>query len=364
MGLTEDRLRLDHPPAMSVTGFFPPHANALCIAKQKNRRRPSSTSSQPFRCGLIASGLTTAVEVAIGPGNGDTTMATIGTFTKTASGDINGTVKTLTFDAVQEHLRVRNSKVTPPRVVSGPTLLTGICFCEQCGGAMTLRTGKGGRYRYYTCSIKARQGETGCSGRSIPMPQLDALVCDHIESRLLQPKRLEEVLASILDRREERADRRREHIAELNRRVAATELRLKRLYEAIESSVADLNDPALKERIVALRALRDQAQVDSERAHAMLESSGSMAVTPTALRKFATTARRRLRQDGGGYRRDHLRAFAQRVEVGEGHVRIVGSKGEPLRALTSVSSGKSAGIGVPTLGLKWRRGWDSNPRNP
>ncbi len=25
---------------------------------------------------------------------------------------------------------------------------------------MTLRTGKGGRYRYYTCSIKARQGET------------------------------------------------------------------------------------------------------------------------------------------------------------------------------------------------------------
>ncbi|MEE4454894.1 recombinase family protein [Novosphingobium resinovorum] len=33
-----------------------------------------------------------------------------------------------TFDAVQEHLPIRNSKVTPPRVVGGPTLLTGICF--------------------------------------------------------------------------------------------------------------------------------------------------------------------------------------------------------------------------------------------
>ncbi|MGH7086202.1 MAG: recombinase family protein, partial [Acetobacteraceae bacterium] len=63
-----------------------------------------------------------------------------------------------TFDAVQAHLRARNPKVTPARVVSGPTLLTGICFCSDCGGAMTLRTGKGGRYRYYTCSIKARQG--------------------------------------------------------------------------------------------------------------------------------------------------------------------------------------------------------------
>jgi hypothetical protein len=70
----------------------------------------------------------------------------------------------------------------------------------------------------------------------------------------------------------------------------------------------------------------------------MLESSGSMAVTPAVLRKFATTARRRLRQEGGGYRRDHLRAFAQRVEVGEGHA-CIGSKGELLRALTSVSSG-------------------------
>jgi site-specific DNA recombinase len=54
-----------------------------------------------------------------------------------------------TFDAVQAHLRSRNPKVTPARVVSGPTLLTGICFCADCGGAMTLRTGKGGRYRYY-----------------------------------------------------------------------------------------------------------------------------------------------------------------------------------------------------------------------
>ena len=106
-----------------------------------------------------------------------------------------------TFDAVQSHLRVRNPKVTPARVVSGPTLLTGICFCADCGGAMTLRTGKGGRYRYYTCSIKARQGETGCKGRSIPMEKLDNLVVEHLADRLLQPERLEEVLASVLDRR-------------------------------------------------------------------------------------------------------------------------------------------------------------------
>ena len=268
-----------------------------------------------------------------------------------------------TFDAVRAHLRSRNPKVTPARVVSGPTLLTGICFCAGCGGAMTLRTGKGGRDRYYTCSTKARQGETGCKGRSIPMEKLDNLVAGHIEERLLAPARLEEVLASVLDRRQERAERRHEHIAELNKRAAETDLRLKRLYDAIETGVADLDDPALKERIGGLKATRDQAQVDAERAAVTLESSGQ-AITPAMLGKFARTARERMRIDGGGYRRDHLRALAQRVEVADGEVRIMGSKGDLLRTLAAVSGVKSAAGGVRSSILKWRRGRDSNPRYP
>jgi hypothetical protein len=251
-----------------------------------------------------------------------------------------------TFDAVQAHLRARNPKVTPARVVSGPTLLTGICFCADCGGAMTLRTGKGGRYRYYTCSIKARQGETGCKGRSIPMEKLDNLVAGHIEDRLLQPERLEEVLASVLDRRQERTERRREHIAELNKRAAETDLRLKRLYDAIESGVADLDDPALKERIVGLKAIRDQAQADADRAQAMAESAGQQAITPAMVQKFAQTARERIRITGGGYRREHLRALAQRVEVADKEVRIMGSKGDLLRTLAASSGVKPATPGV------------------
>ncbi len=267
-----------------------------------------------------------------------------------------------TFDAVQAHLRARNPKVTPARVVSGPTLLTGICFCADCGGAMTLRTGKGGRYRYYTCSIKARQGESGCKGRSIPMEKLDDLVAGHIEDRLLQPERLEEVLASVLDRRQERADRRREHIAELNKRAAETDLRLKRLYDAIETGVADLDDPALKERIAGLTAIRDQALADSERAQAMLASAGQQAITPAMVQKFARTASERIRIEGGGYRREHLRALAQRVEVAEGEVRIMGSKGDLLRTLAAASGVKSATPGVRSSVPNWRRGRDSNPR--
>jgi site-specific DNA recombinase len=263
-----------------------------------------------------------------------------------------------TFDAVQKLLKARNPKVMPARVVSGPTMLTGLIHCAKCGGAMTIRTGKGGRYRYYACSMKARQGPTACEGMAVPMEKLDNLVVNHLETQLLQAERLEVILAAVLDRREEHAERRREHIAELNKRAADSELRLKRLYDAIEAGVADLDDPALKDRIDGLKAIRDQAMVDADRARAMLQNSGQKAVTAQMLRKFARTARQRIRLDGGGYRRDHLRALAQRVEVAEGEVRIMGSKPRLLQALMA-GNGVNA---VPTQGLKWRRGGDSNPR--
>ncbi len=265
-----------------------------------------------------------------------------------------------TFDTVQKLLKARHPTVTPSAVISGPTLLTGLIHCAKCGGAMTIRTGKGGRYRYYACSMKARQGPTACEGMAVPMDKLDDLVASHLEERLLQPDRLETILATVLDRRQERSKRRREHIAELNRRAAESEARLKRLYDAIEVGVADLDDPALKDRIDGLKAIRDQAKVDAERAQAMLQHSGSQAVTPQMLSKLARTARQRIRLEGGGYRRDHLRALAQRVEVAEGEVRIMGSKSRLLQALVADGSVNS----VPTQGLKWRTGRDSNPRYP
>ena len=224
---------------------------------------------------------------------------------------------------MQAHLRARNPKVTPARVVSGPTLFTGICFCADCGGAIDAQDRQGRGYLYYTCSIKARPGETGCKGRSISMEKLDDLVPDHIEDWLLQPERLEEVLASVLDRRPERAERRCEHIAELHQRAAEADLRLMRLYDAIESN-------------------------------------GHQTIPPAMVRKFAATARERIRIADGGYRRDHLRTLAQRVEVTDGEVRIIGSKSNLLHALAAASGARPATFAVSSSVPKWRPLPDSN----
>ncbi len=80
------------------------------------------------------------------------------------------------------------------------------------------------------------------------------------------------------------------------------------------------------------------------------------------VRTFARAARQRIRLDSGGYRRDHLRALAQRVEVADKEVRIMGSKSELLRTLVAASGGKPGVAGVHSSVLKWRARNDSNVR--
>ena len=143
-------------------------------------------------------------------------------------------------------------------------------------------------------------------------------------------------------------------IAELNRRITETDQRLNRLYDAIEAGIADLNDAALKDRVAALTAIRDQARADAERAQAALDSATNRSITPQMVETFAEEARRRIRLPGGGYRRDHLRALAQRVEVADKEVRIMGSRSTLLQTLTAVSSVESARLGVQSSVLKWR----------
>lgn len=202
---------------------------------------------------------------------------------------------------------------------------------------------------------------TSCPGRTVPMENLDNLVAEYIERRSLQPQRLERLLSHVLDRRTERAEHRRSHIAELRKRAAEADAKLKRLYDAIENGIADLSDPMLKDRIGELKATRDQARLDAERAEDAIDRAGP-SITAQALKTFARKARKRMRTENGGYRRDHLRALAQRVEVDQKERRIMGSKSVLLRTLLAAESAKTAGFGVPNSVPKWRARRDSNSR--
>ena len=261
------------------------------------------------------------------------------------------------FDKVQSALKARNPRVTAPRIITGPILLTGLAVCATCSGGMTLRTGTsktGEVYRYYSCSTCARHGKLACKGRSIRMDKLDGLVTDHIVARLLKPERIRALLASLAGRRATQAAAVDQRLAALDREVSESEEKLRRLYRLIEDGHAEMDD-MLRERIVSLKADRDRARAVLERARG--GSRPNVDITVEQAERFGALMRKNLTSGEIPFRKAYLGAIIDRVEVDDGQIRIVGRKDVLEQA---VLANGAVTPGVRSFVRKWRARRDSN----
>lgn len=106
---------------------------------------------------------------------------------------VPGIISPHQFDAVQQRLLDNNPRVTPPRVVTGPVVLTGLATCEHFWRGMTTSTGtsKSGKvYGYYACAKRALKGASLCKGNRIAMPRLDDIILPSrtVSCRLIVPR--------------------------------------------------------------------------------------------------------------------------------------------------------------------------------
>ncbi|MEP3669313.1 MAG: recombinase family protein, partial [Roseibium sp.] len=230
------------------------------------------------------------------------------------------------FETVQSMLKARNPKVTPPRVVTGPILLTGLAKCATCGGGMTLRTGtskNGTIHRYYTCSVAARSGKSECKGRSMRMDTLDQLVTKNLVDRLLTPDRLAGLLSSLSERRAAKASEVDGRIIRLQGELTETEGRLKRIYTMVEDGIAELDD-ILRDRIASLKMDRERIQTSLQRVktHAIPASR----ILPSVVAEFGMKMREQLLSGEIPFRKAYLQSIVDEVEVGDEMIRIIGSK--------------------------------------
>lgn len=229
------------------------------------------------------------------------------------------------FDAVQAKLRARNPRETPPRVVNGPCLLTGIVHCASCGAGMT-RTGtvRGNRrYSYYTCRSNHQKGEMACKGRHVPMEKLDDIVLTALKERLLAPDRLRALLERLIDRRAKQTAEVSDRLECLRAEVADTTNRLRRLYALVEDGTAEVDD-VLRHRIQVLRA--EQARADAALGLASAQSNGGGKIDDGKIERFGQLMREKL--DGGDVnaRRAYIASVVSGIEVDDDIVRINGKR--------------------------------------
>ncbi len=240
--------------------------------------------------------------------------------------DADPIISSTIFDGVQRTLKSRNPRVTPPRTVSGPILLTGLATCATCGGGMTMRAGTsrtGEIYRYYACNNAMKKGKTACKGRSIRMDKLDALVTEHLADRLLQPERLTAMLTTLAGRRADKQAAVDKRIAALAREAEDAGERLRRLYKLVEDGLAQM-DEFLKDRIAALKAAREAAMAALGRARSATHPAAN--VSPLAVDRFARAMRERLTTGAVPFRKAYIGSLVDRIEVDDAQCESWGEK--------------------------------------
>lgn len=263
------------------------------------------------------------------------------------------------FDRVRESLQERAPRKTPPRTTTSPVLLGGLAVCATCGGGMTLRTGKGGRYRYYTCATAAHRGKVECKGRSVAMPALDSLVLDAFADQVLRPERLTSILAGYLARSAEAGAGRAERLARARKEVTEASAAKSRLMKLVAAGALEADDPDLRQQLKDAEARRRRAEEDIARLEAQAGATAQATITPSKVERLGQAIRTALRDGDPQFRRAYLRLFVGKVTVGDTEVRISGPA--PALARAAADGSEPTLAGSSQFRREWRPQRDSNP---
>ena len=264
-----------------------------------------------------------------------------------------------TFNAVQALLQSRAPKRVAPRIVNSPTLLAGVARCGHCGAALIQNTGKGGRYRYYCCSTRLKEGPFGCTGLRMPMDKLDRIVIDEVSEQILQPEHLKDLLGEYLRTAIEREDRNRDRLRQMRQDHKEAEAGIARLLELVEKGLMDAEDASMRERLVNLRFRRDELAdqiADLTRRLAMAEP----VITPEKIEKVALLLREKLYSGPPDLRQAYARLLLNEVRVDDREIRISGSKA--VLARTAAGGVAKTTPAVLSFVREWRARNDSNVR--
>ena len=210
-----------------------------------------------------------------------------------------------TFEEVQRII-AEQSHVAPASK-SSDYLLTGIVYCEHCGGRMHGSTGfskKGNRnYRYYRCWTHTAKGSSVCKGNSIDMETLEDLVVGELKQLGLKPELL-------VERTGERSKQFHEQIVPMKNKESILDGKLKEL-ERRSLNLIELYEQTLitKDEFVTRRKTLDseKATIEQELMNVRTELAANQ------LSKFdVDSILYALRNLGEVY--DHLE-FAERKEL-------------------------------------------------
>jgi site-specific DNA recombinase len=252
------------------------------------------------------------------------------------------------FKRVQERLHCRRPANTAPRLVNSNVLLTGIARCASCGGALMLRTGKGGRYRYYACAARMLKGRLACKRPiAIPEGQLNMLVIGALADQLLKPDRLSALLREAQQHRKAIMRDTAQRRASLNKRIKEADRRMDRLYAALaDGTVTDTFK--FRRTLMAFEAEREECI----RLLSLVVSDAPalrQTLSKSQAQSVAITMKRRLLEAPPALQRRYVHGLVSEIVVDREKAVISG----PPTAIAAAASSGAFGSEVRGLVREW-----------
>lgn len=241
------------------------------------------------------------------------------------------------FAAVAAKRHQRSPAVTPARVVTTPTLLTGLLRCQNCGASMTTATGKGGRYQYYKCNTRISRGAGACRTPPVNMQKMDDLVLTAFADKVLTPERLKDMLQEMKQHLKQANTGQDETLRTLKKELVELETATNRLYEAVEKGLLPMDD-MLKVRAQKLKSRRDAVLIEVAGSKRMKELPVAL-ITARQLDAFSTALRARVLDRKAGFSKRYLREFVSEIRFDGERVVMRGKKAALLAAAAQKEMG-------------------------
>lgn len=224
-----------------------------------------------------------------------------------------------TFQKVRDNMASNAPETVHPRTIPGFYLLSGFLFCE-CGSAMIGRSAKSHRYYYYCCNRSAKQGNDACSAKSLPKDKLENLVIEKVKEKVLSEDNLESIVKLVNEELMLSNKLYKEKIEAADKDLGEVELRLSKLYDALETGKLSIDE--LAPRIKQLKARVDELTNTKVQLEADMATQGVNRVDAKVVKEYAQDLKGLLDEIEHSQVKSFLRSFVKRIKVQKDQVTI------------------------------------------
>lgn len=256
------------------------------------------------------------------------------------------------FNKVSAALSSRQKEKFHPRFTSSSYMLTGLVNCGHCGRSMTGHSAKSGRFHYYLCSTKNKQGASSCKQVMINRERLDKALIDRTRARLLSDHNIARLTRAVNKELKQRKASEKVRKNEISREIEDVNQRLDRYYEAFERGGMTASD--VSERV---QTLTDKKSELGRSLLALSEHVGTSKVSLSDVRDHVENLRQLLTTGDNQTRKSVFRSFVDRIDVKDEQVTVMyrlpinktAAPGEETTVLSLVPSGGACGVKGSTL---------------